>query len=145
MSSKWRIFFSIVTPALVSALFTLLPLEDIVSTYPVPQSFTWYTPWRGAVAAFTLWLATGLFYSDKRYHLKLAFLGSAASFIVYHYMTLAVISSVRRVSLLPLFYLVGDPSPLFLDLGQVVALATAVAFRRELSELINAGISPHTS
>jgi len=142
---RWKIFLSLLSPTLISAFFVFLPIEDVVSAYPVPRSFTWYIPWRGALVALALWLATGFLYSDKRYYLKLAFLGSAISFIAYHYMVLFFVSGVTRVTLLPLFYLVGDPSPLFLDLGQVVALATAAAFRRELSRLLSGGTSPRTA
>lgn len=139
---KWEIFLALLAPAVISALFVLVPIEDIVSTYPVPRHFTWYIPWRGAVTALTLWLAAGFLYSNKRYYLKLAFLGSAASFITYHYMTLLAVSMVTSVRLLPLFYLIGNHSPLYVDLGQVVALATAVAFRREIARFFSGGTSP---
>jgi len=104
------------------------------------------------VAAFTLWLLTGFTYSEKRYWLKLAFLGSAASFIAYHYMVLLAVSAKVRVAVLPLFYLVGESSPLYLDMGQVVAIATAVAFRSEIARALrppekraSAGTSPRTA
>lgn len=142
---KREILLSLLVPAFISAFFVLIPIEDAVSAYPVPRSFTWYIPWRGAVAALALWLVTGFLFSDERYYLKLAFLGSAVSFIAYHYMTLFAVSRVARVTLLPLFYQVGEPSPLFLDLGQVVALSTAVAFRRELSRFLSGGTSPRTA
>lgn len=149
---RWEIFLWVVAPSLLSSLFVFVPLENFVSAYPVPWVFTWYIPWRGAVAALTLWLVTGLTYSDKRYWLKLAFLGSAVAFLGYHYMTLLAVSARVRVVVLPLFYLVGEPSPLYLDLGQVVAIVTAAAFRRELAGLVgrpgarvSGGTSPRTA
>ena len=124
-------------PAVVSTVFVAVPLESLLSTYPVPVlAFNWYIPWRGAVASLILWLITGVLYSNKRYYLKLSFLGSAVTFAAYHYLALYLVNLRSPVRLLPLFYLVGRSSPLFLDLGQVVLVLTALAFRSELRQAL---------
>lgn len=130
-------FLAVVAPAIVSTVFVAVPLESLLSAYPVPVfAFNWYIPWRGAVISLILWLVAGALYSEKRYHLKLSFLGSAVTFATYHYLTLYLVSLRVPVRLLPLFYLVGSDSPLFLDLGQVVLLLTAFAFRKELGQIL---------
>lgn len=130
-------FLAIVTPAVVSTIFVAVPLESLLSAYPVPVfAFSWYIPWRGAVVSLIFWLVAGALYSEKRYYIKLSFLGSAVTFATYHYLTLYLVSLRAPVRLLPLFYLVGSNSPLFLDLGQVVPMLTALAFRRELRQVL---------
>ncbi len=127
-------FLAIVAPAIISTVFVAVPLESLLSTYQVPTfAFNWYIPWRGAVVSLILWLVTGALYSEKKYHLKLSFLGSAVTFAAYHYLTLYLVNLREPVRLLPLFYLVGGNSPLFLDLGQVVLALTALAYRKELA------------
>uniref|UniRef100_A0A7C4FEV7 DUF1404 domain-containing protein n=1 Tax=Thermofilum pendens TaxID=2269 RepID=A0A7C4FEV7_THEPE len=136
-------FLAIVAPAIVSTVFVAVPLESLLSTYPVPIfAFYWYIPWRGAVVSLTLWLVTGILYSDKRYYLKLSFLGSAVTFAAYHYLTLFLINLRSPVRPSLLFYLVGDNSPLFLDVGQVVLILTALAFRRELKLVLRSFRAP---
>ncbi len=124
-------FTPVVAPALIASLLATVPLENFLSAYLVPPAFVWYVPWRGAVVSIILWLLSGAFYSDKRYWLKEFFLGSAVSFITFHYWFLYVLSLHTHVSPMPLAYTVGN-SPPVLDLGQLVALLTLVAFRKEI-------------
>ncbi|MCC6003515.1 MAG: hypothetical protein LM590_04170 [Thermofilum sp.] len=123
----------IMLPGVVSSVFTFIPIENFLSAYSVPSAFVWYRVWRAAFAALLLWIFSGVVYSEKHYALKLFFLGSAVSFVVFHYWFLWSISRLVAVRLYPLFYFVGENSPLFLDMGQVVALITAYAFRGEIA------------
>ncbi|QOJ79430.1 hypothetical protein IG193_02925 [Infirmifilum lucidum] len=128
-------FTLVVAPALIASLLTAFPLENFLSAYLVPPAFVWYVPWRGAIVSIILWLLSGAFYSDKRYWLKEVFLGSAVSFITFHYWFLYILSLRTRVSLIPLAYTVGN-SPPTLDLGQLVALLTLAAFRKEILSVV---------
>jgi len=121
----------VVSPALIASALTAIPFENILSVYPVPSTFIWYVPWRGATASIILWLLSGALYSDKRYWLKEFFLGSAVSFVAFHYWTLFIVSTRAPVTVAPLFFTVGN-SPPTLDLGQLVAILTLLAFRKEI-------------
>ncbi|MEZ0345277.1 MAG: hypothetical protein ABWK01_01835 [Infirmifilum sp.] len=122
----------IVFPVLIASFFTFVPIENFLSAYPVPLSFTWYAPWRGALVALILWLGSGALYSDKYYWIKLFFLGSAAGFVFFHYWHLYIVSRFAFVRLYPVVYFVGN-SPPIADLGQIVVALTLIAFRRELT------------
>ncbi|ABL78264.1 signal peptidase I [Thermofilum pendens] len=124
---------AIVGPAVVSSLAMLIPIENFLSKYPFGVQYAWYYPWRGMFVALLLWIFSGATYSEKRYFLKKVFLGSSAAFVTFHYSQLWVVSRYVRVQLMPLFYLVGEHSPFFLDMGLVVLILTLLAFRKEVS------------
>jgi hypothetical protein len=123
---------AILAPGIISSIFVFIPIENYLSAYIVPSTFIWYRLWRAALIALLLWIVSGFIYSEKRYSWKMFFLGSAVTFMVFHYWFLWSINMVRPVRLYPLFYFVGDNSPYVLDMGQVVGLITLYAFRGEI-------------
>ncbi len=127
------VFF--VAPAVLAAIFTAVPLENMLSEFPFQHVFPWYPPWRGALVSFLLWIVAGLILSEKRPWSKLFFAGSAASFIVYHYLMLfETVATGHPVAVYPLFYTVGR-SPPIIDLAQIVAILTVLALKKDVSEL----------
>lgn len=122
----------VILPTIVASIFTFVPIENLLSTYPVPKSFVWYIAWRGAVVALILWILSGTLYSEKRYWLKEFFLGSAVAFIIFHYWHLYVVSQFLRIQIYPLVYFSGN-SPPIADLGQIVLIFTIIAFRKEIA------------
>lgn len=126
----------LIAPVVLSAIATMLPIENFLSEFPFERVFPWYPPWRGALISFLLWIAAGLVLSDKRRWTKLFFIGSAASFAVYHYFSLAeTVLSGHPVALYPLFYVVGE-SPPHIDLAQVVIILTVYALKNDIAAFI---------
>ncbi len=125
----------LVAPVVLSAVAAMIPIENFLSEFPFEHVFPWYPPWRGALVSFLIWIAAGLVLSERRRWTKLLFIGSAASFVVYHYFSLVETAlSGHPVALYPLFYVIGE-GPLHVDLAQVVVILTLYALKKDLVEL----------
>ncbi len=123
-------------PAILSAAFVAVPLENILSEFPFQYVFPWYPPWRGALVSFIIWVTAGFVLSEKREWSKLIFGGSAASFTVFHYISLIeVVMKGYAVAIYPFFYTVGE-SPLHVDLAQVILVLTAIALKKDIARLL---------
>lgn len=127
----------VIAPALISSMFTFVPIENIVSEYLVPRVFVWYIPWRGALVSFILWLVSGFFLSDEKRLLRMFFLGSAISFMAFHYWTL-LIEMFRGYNIVfyPFFYAIKGSGILVLDLGQVILLFTLLVFSKNIRKIM---------
>ncbi|RLE58567.1 MAG: hypothetical protein DRJ35_07675 [Thermoprotei archaeon] len=127
----------LIAPALVSSIFTFVPIENILSEFIVPRTFVWYIPWRGAFVSFVLWLASGFLLSDEKRFLKMFFLGSAISFTAFHYWTLLVeIFNGYNIVIYPFFYTIEGSGILALDLGQIAILTTLFVFSKNIREFL---------
>ena len=133
--------------ALISASVALLslfvPFENLLSEYVVTRSFYWYPAWRVAVSTLLLWLASVALSTVESRISKPLLASSCAIFVIAHYSLLYAISGYSserlgiscRVELLPLCYRTTctfakgfSANTYYLDLGQVLTLATLASF-----------------
>ncbi len=126
-----HILLSVAVTVVVVITASTVPLERILSEYPGSPYMPWHTPWRIAIATFYLWLATAIVYSFDKKPLTYLLLFSGLTFAVAHYVVLLSLPRTCEVRLLPLVYQLEcgkKPALTYLDLGQIVIVATFVAF-----------------
>ncbi len=137
MISEYVWFF---IPGIIALLFIPLPIEDFLSEYPFLKTFSWYISWRATFASLILWLITGLLYSlDEKISEKLLW-GSLFSFLIFHYITLFIISlNGYTIKFYPFTYEVSSYinnsfKTLYLDTGQILLIIT-IAFSEKLKKI----------
>jgi len=148
MSDMKKVFriFQYFIPFFLSIPFVTVPIEDFLSEYPFFRIFPWYYCWRGAFVSLLMWLTIGAIYSLNESISDRFLWGSLASFLIYHYLSLVVISTQGySVVLYPLFYTISTQihgtqstfQTLYVDTGQLLLLLTILFSDRSRNKIRN--------
>ena len=115
-----------------------LPLEKLLSEYPGAPTMPWHPSWRVALAMFYLWLTAAIIYSFGKRQANYLLLVAGLAFVVAHYAALRSLPSECKLTVSLMHYFVvcdNRPSPVYLDMGQLVLVVTVAVTVRLLARV----------